>query len=371
MVLLWVEKMSSIEDSFNLASFLTDPICKAHESFRRAYVVDSLHPTDFKVVNWARKFFLMAAVVLFSLIALFTTGPGVALRGWAASWQKDPFTSLCIESQKKILPNSREFTLFSWNICCVGGGYSITDGGVVPWEERIDAIVRQIEEQNGDVNCLYETFDTKSAIYLTQKLKEKGYSYFYSNIGAQAVGVSSGILVASKFEIRNPEFILFPKDTLVGRTKAAAKGIFGFDLVSDGQSFARVFATHLQHSEEPAYPLPAEIEGRKKQMEILIDRVNQIRDRCVIVTGDMNQEEGVWPADFVKGDAFEGKTWLGDAFCAQLEGKRISGPLNLDHTLAVRAKKIVTTLVESGYDPQVYKKEATSDHNGLFSRIAV
>lgn len=361
--------MSIIEDSFYLASYLTDPICKAHESFRRLYVVDALNPTASKIANWSRKFFLMMAVVLFSILALFTTGPGAALRGIAAFWQKNPFTHVYTGAENKILPQNREFTLLSWNICCVAGGYTISDGGVVPWEERIDDIVRQIIEKDADVNCLYETFDTKSAYYLTEKLKEKGYGHFYYNIGPQAIGVSSGIMIASKYEIKDPEFTLFPKETLVGRTKNAAKGIFGFDLVSEGKAFARVFTTHLQHSEEPAFPTPPEIKGRKKQMEILVDKVNQIRDRAIVITGDMNQEDLPWP--FQRNDLFEEKTWGGDAFCAKLEGKRVSGPLNLDHTMAVRVRNMATSMIGTGYDPNVYKREATSDHNGLFSRIAL
>lgn len=363
--------MSIIEDSFYLASYLTDPICKAHEYFRRIYVVDALNPTATKIANWARKFFLMMAVVLFSILALFTTGPGAALRGMASWCQNEPYLFHRGGAENKVLPQNREFSVFSWNICCVAGGYTITDGGVVPWEERIDEIVGQIVKQDADVNCLYETFDTKSAFYLTEKLKENGYGHFYYNIGPKAVGVSSGIMIASKYEIKDPEFVLFPKDTLVGRTKNAAKGVFGFDLVSEGKSFARVFSTHLQHSEEPAFPTIEEIESRRKQMEIIVDKVNQIRDRSIVVTGDMNQEDLPWPAEYQRGDVFEGKTWAGDGFCANLEGKRVSGPLNLDHTLAVRARNIVTTMVGTGYDPAQYKQEATSDHNGLFSRIAI
>src|SRR5690606_8728250 len=112
---------------------------------------------------------------------------------------------------------------------------------------------------------IYETFDTKSAFLLAEKLKEKGYTHFYFNIGPQALGVSSGIFVASKYEIGQPEFTRFPKETLVGRTKAAAKGIFAFDLKSHGKSFARIHATHLQHSEECSHPTQEERSGRERQ----------------------------------------------------------------------------------------------------------
>ena len=67
-------------------------------------------------------------------------------------------------------------------------------------------------------------------------------------------------------------------------------------------------------------------------------------------------------------------SWDGDEFCAKLvRDKKVSGPLNLDHTLIKKgtAKKIETILVETGYDAKQLKKEALSDHKGLLSRITL
>ncbi|HSX10819.1 MAG TPA: endonuclease/exonuclease/phosphatase family protein [Chlamydiales bacterium] len=367
--------MTSIDDCspiFEFASLLTDPICMAHENLRRIEVVDALNPWDCKLVNFVRKIFLWLVVLGYAFLAAFTTLPGIALRGVAAHWQKEPF--ICEKSAfAKQLPKDRTFTLLSWNCCCVAGGYTITDGGVVPWRDRIDAIIDRIAEQGADVNCLYETFDTKSAFLIAEKLKERGYGHIYYDIGPRAIGVSSGILIASKFEIQNPEFTLFPQDTLVGRTKNAAKGVFGFDLVSDGESFARIFSTHLQHSEEPQFPTQEEIEGRKRQMEMISSKVGQVKDRCVIVTGDLNMDDNElssfsWPVHLDQGPPIEGKTWGGDELCARLTGKRISGALNLDHTLG-SAKQLVTVLGETGYDPTRIDPRVLSDHRPLISWV--
>jgi endonuclease/exonuclease/phosphatase family metal-dependent hydrolase len=370
--------MNFIENSFSLASDLTDPVCKAHEYFRRTYTVEALHPTATRVANVVRKFFLVIAALLFSCLALFTTLPGIALRGLAAKLQNTPFLEQHSRSPSKTLPPERIFTLLSWNICCVAGGYTITDGGVVPWKERIDQIVRQIEEKDADVNCIYETMDTKSALYVADRLKAKGYPHIYFNMGSKAIGVSAGILVASKYEVKEAEFIPFPLASLVGRTKNASKGVFGFDLASEGKSFARIFATHLQHSEEPAFPTEEERAGRRMQMEIIVDKVNRVRDKCVVVTGDLNLDDeeylaSPWRSIFQKGDAFSGRTWGGDAFCASLVGKRPSGPLNLDHTMIVQgtARAILTQAVDTGYVAERYTREATSDHRGLYSLITL
>src|SRR5207302_2011714 len=127
--------------------------------------------------------------------------------------------------------------LLSWNICCTGAGFSISDGGVVPWKERIDEIAAKIVQTNADLNCLYETIDVQSAFYLYDKLKGQGYRHFYFNMGPRAIGPASGMFVSSKYQIKNPEFTPFSVDTLVGRTKAISKGVFTFDLHSQGANF--------------------------------------------------------------------------------------------------------------------------------------
>ena len=379
----WFTKLEDLRNevatgAFRTASYLTDPICKSHEFYRRLYVVEELNPTSSKVVNLVRKFFLFAGLLGYAFLATFATLPGIALRFLASHSQKVPFLYSQGESPIKTLSNDRTFSLLSWNICCAIGGYAISDGGVVPWPFRIDDIIDKIVEKDADVNCIYETHDTESAFYICEKLQQKGYAHFYFNIGPMAVGVSSGILVASKYEIKNPEFTLFPQDSLVGRTKYAAKGVFAFDLTSGGNPFATVLTSHLQHSEEPEFPTAEEIEARRKQMNIIVEKAEGVKDRCVVVTGDLNLDDNeyrasTWHTRFQKGDQFAGKTWGGDAFCAHMVGKQISVPLNLDHTMILSGttRSISTTLVETGFDGALFKKEALSDHAGLFSWIAV
>lgn len=366
--------------AFRTAAYLTDPICKAHELYRRIYIVDAQHPTAYRVSNYARKLSLFAAMLTCAAAAIFTTLPGIALRGMTAYLQKEPFIYVKGDGEEKALPSDGTFSLLSWNICCTAAGYSISDGGVYPWTFRIDDICDKIAEKNADVNCLYETFDTHSAFYLCEKLQEKGYSHFYFNIGPKAVGVSSGIFVASKYAIDNPEFTPFPLDSLVGRTKHAAKGLFAFDLQNRGKSFARIHATHLQHSEESQFPTDEELDARRKQMEIIVKKIERVRDKCAVLTGDLNlgDEEytaSSWSSLFQKGDLYHDpdKTWGGEEFYNRIAGKRISAPMNLDHTMVVKgtARGIETSLVKTGYDPTKYRKEALSDHAGLFSKITV
>lgn len=387
MNMLLPEMIQFDEDLYQFASYLTDPICKTREYAYRAEVVEALNPTDSKVANFARKCFCYLAAVFFAFLAVFTTLPGGAIRGMVNTFKAEPFV---VEGgQGKVLGEDRLFSLLSWNICGVPGGYSISDGGVTPIEDRIDRVIREIEKRDADINCFMEVFDAKTCKYLKEELKKHGYTHFYTNIGTKALGTSSGIVVASKYSIENAEFLEFPKETLVGRTKWSSKGVFGFDLVSEGHPFARIFVTHLQHSEIPEYkPREAkpeeteerlrEVEGRRQQMKIIVNKVRQVANRCVVVTGDLNMDDeevnlSDWQNMFIRDQGFVGMTWAGDEFCAKLVGKRISGPLNLDHTLVQRgtAQSVHTSLVRTGYQPAIYSPKALSDHEGVYTEISI
>lgn len=363
--------------AFEVASYLTDPICKSHEFFRRLFVVEALNPTASKIEVWAQQFFLLCGSIVCFLLSPAFALAGIALRGMVSQIESYPFIHYRGEAQEKSLENG-EFSLFSFNACCVGAGYAISDGGVVPWPFRIDEIAKKVRDQDADVTCLYEIFDIQTALILYEKMKDK-YAHFYFNIGPRAVGISSGMFVASKFAIENPQFVAFSKEMLVGRTKNAEKGHFSFDLKTQGQSFATIITTHLQQSEECAYPTDEEKEARRQEMEMVMNKVDQVKDHAIVVTGDLNLDDdeyknSAWRTRLQKGDQFgRQKTWGGDQFCAQMVGKQVSGPLNLDHTMIVAgsAQEIKTTLVEVGYNSAEFKQEALSDHLGLYSLIRV
>ena len=353
---------------FQVAAALTDPICASHSSFKQISIAN----------GWIEKIFLTYKGLSNSLTALVTAPAGILLRAIAIAVQKEPYLYFPGTAPEKGLDGN--FSLLSWNVCFVGGGYSITNGGVVPWSQRIDGVVEAIRMQDADVVCLYETFDTSSAFELYGQLKDR-YAHFYFNIGPKAVGVSSGIFVASKFPIENPQFTPFTEAALVGRTKNAEKGVFSFDLKSGETRFARIHATHMQHSEECDSPTHAEIEARDLEMEIILKQIELQYDHHLItlLAGDWNlddveYENSSWKGHFDRGERhFNGEyTWGGDLFCATLEKKTVSKPLNLDHTALYkqgRPATLSTHLIETGYDDRVYTESALSDHRGLYSTI--
>jgi Metal-dependent hydrolase len=365
---------------FWAASYLTDPACKTHELWRRIDIVDTLHPEAWRVTNFFRKCVLRIEMCLFAALALPTGPLGIGLRGLGIWWLgQEQFLYVVDPTVEKRLPLSRTFSLLSWNICCIGAGYSISDGGVLPWRDRIERIIQQIIDADADVNCIYETFDIASAFWIMNALRKKGYGHFYFNIGPLAVGVPSGMFVASKYPIGNPTFTRFPVDSAVGRIKYSAKGVFTFDLQSQGKSFAHIATTHLQSSEISCKPTDEEVAARKKQMAVVVDKVKAIKDRTVIVTGDLNldtpeYEASDWKHLFEKKDRFKDKTWGGDGFCARLMGITPSPGLNLDHTMVLnngQGSLEETALIETGFDGEILNPSALSDHRGLRSLIRV
>jgi endonuclease/exonuclease/phosphatase family metal-dependent hydrolase len=366
--------------TFKLASHFTEPICKSHEYYRRIYLVDHHNTNSYKLINLFRKIIYLIKIVFHASIACITTIPAVFLRFLAKNLQKHPFLHVKTSSNFKTLDPNKKFTILSWNICCIGGGYSISDGGVMPWKNRIDKIIDKILNLKADVNCLYETFDTKSAFLIYNKLKKHGYNEFYFNIGPAAIGVSSGIFVASKYEIKDPFFLPFSKKTLVGRTKRANKGVFSFSLSSENKNFANIFTTHLQHSEECEHAVDTEIKGREAQMKIITNNVKSIKNRCTIVLGDLNLDDNEYNKSFFKDYYDKGqinsnnkKTWAGDEFCAKMVNKKISTALNLDHTMLVKntAKNLITTYIDTNHSPIKVNKDSLSDHLALFSEVTL
>lgn len=403
------------DSCFRLASFLTDPVCKVDELYARLFVEDSGYAG-------ARAAFLGAQMVGYGALGAVGGPLGLGLRALGCYLQKNPFRFIETGAKPKKLEGNR-FSLLSWNICCVGGGYPITDGGVPSWPSRIDAIARAIIEKNADVVCLYETFDYGSVLTLTErtilaeKLKEQGYTHIYCNIGPRALGVCSGISVFSKFETAEPEFVPFPESTLVGRTKNATKGVFSFSLKDGERTFARIYATHLQHSEKPAHPEKKERVARAAQMKIITDKMNAEKQHgvCSILTGDLNLDDeeynmSSWKDLFNKGkllfDPVLERTWGGDAYCAKLSNcrsvassvmafftnliweipivdtlgsKEASGPLNLDHTAILKGTigTLKTSLLKTHFNHEVYRefdeedRPILSDHQGLYSEITL
>jgi len=372
--------------SLKIASYLTEPVCKVREYFYTFYTLkETCKNTAEKVIKVV---FLTCGIFVFSVLTPFTAPLGIALRGIVASLQSKPYIYLEREKPGKVLPEDRIITLVSHNECYMPGGYSISDGQVTPPSDktRMDANIKKIQQLNPDIVCLYEVPDICDAEYISSQLLD--YPFLIPVAGVRAIGPSSMMYVASKYEIAKDsiEFVPFMKGLEVtGRAQYSEKGFLSFDIKHPGAKapFATIISTHLQHSEVPAQPTDDDKKSRAAEMYKISEQIQRkmAENRAIIFTGDLNQEEAELKTflenhqiTWLKRDSsVQGiPTWGGDAWCAAFEKKPFSGPLVLDYTLiAGKAASISTQILAAGYSGLEFRPTATSDHELLFSTIVI
>lgn len=366
--------------SLKIASYLTEPICKVREYFYTFYILDKTCQTTAQKVM--KKVLLTLGILVCALLTPFTAPAGAAIRGLVAIVESKPFIYLEKARIGKKMPENRQVTLVSHNQCYMPAGFSITDGHVMPpSKERMDANIKQIKTFDPDILCLYEVPDICNADYLSSQLQE--YPFIIPVAGIRAIGPSSMMYVASKYEIVKDsiEFIPFVKGTeITGRAQFSEKGFLSFEIKSQDQDtpFATVISTHLQHSEISNRPEPDDVKARAKQMQKIIEQIRKKLRYNVIFTGDLNQEEaelqfqqniGLLRRDLkIVGQP----TWGGDQWSAMLMGKPASGPLVLDYTLiAGQTQAISTRVIQTGYSGLEFRPNALSDHYFLSSQITI
>ena len=228
--------------------------------------------------------------------------------------------------------------------------------------------------------------DVCDACYLSSQLPD--YPFVISVAGVRAIGPSSMMYIASKYQIVEDsiEFVPFIKGVEVtGRAQFSEKGFLSFDIKNPEENapFATLVSTHLQHSEVPAQPEKEDQASRTLQMKKIAEQIEKKvqQDLNVIFTGDLNQEETEMQSfldryriDWLRRDpTVQGHpTWGGDQWCARLMNKPSSGPLVLDYTfIAGKTKAIFIRIIETGYSGTEFRADAMSDHSLLFSTITV
>lgn len=372
--------------AFQVASKLTNPICAARQWHWETKVVDILHPGAYRISNVARKCLLKLGVFMAGSLACVTTLPGMLIRSVTANTETIPYIYRKGNREEKAIGD--KLKIISANICAVGAGYSITDGGVVPWrQERLDRIVQRLIRHDADVACLYELLDTDAAFYLQSKLKDH-FAHFYFNMGARTIGTTSGIFIASQVPLSNPEFIAFPQDAKDDRAKYSQKGFFHAKVGG-----IELFSTHMQHSEIPAKPTLNERQARAKEIALIMDRVREVNNPNTLIVGDLNydpeliiqrldntvtqENDSPFETEFQESKEPKDpsyKTWKGDAICKRLQGEKgetISQGLNLDRALIAKTATVAmrTAFEFMGFNPEIYDPKADSDHDMLITIV--
>jgi hypothetical protein len=120
---------------------------------------------------------------------------------------------------------------------------------------------------------------------LYQGLK-KTYRHFFLNIGSKGFSHNSGLFIASKYPVSDPQFVPY---RFKGRQKAINKGYFAFDLMSEDHRIARVVTTHLQPGDSNK---DKTIRHHELQMVSVALKNGEIVSDLRILCGDLNIDRG-------------------------------------------------------------------------------
>lgn len=304
---------------------------------------------------------------------------------------KDPFT-FCLGNAATKESNSETFTVLNWNVCFLPGFLSLTYGGMLPWEHRIDKVVDFLKKSEADILCLQEVFDEEAALKLYSYLKDD-YSYFYINIAPENFGLDpniclgSGLFVASKYEICSPNWTKYNDSWL----ENIRRGFFDFQVINAKNS-AHIVTTHL----DPSLSLGSAENFRALQLKQVLEHLEKkkIRNNSgpVIVCGDLNvywgcsePSEGIIKKCFF--DPYNGVSiplstycdftgyWCPEYILNQNRKEFLPKPCILDYALVLKSLPsgayfthhyvAETKILQANYHE--YPEGALSDHHALLT----
>lgn len=360
----------------DLSSKCAEPICWAY-GLLRYRLVTPLDPAKFdncesQIAEIAYRAFialtgLFAALSIVVPVALITLGiASKVLRAIGFALQEEGYTHVCGNAPETIL--QRQAKVMTLNACGVGGGMHYDHGGVIPWQNRLDALVEKIVGEDPDVLVLQEIYDTALAEALIEKLRER-YAHFFVHLGANVMGSVGGCMVISKCAVHSFTNTSFSNNSwTLNRTFAT------LEIKANPQSqvpCARIIGTHLIHNSN---------ESRRTQVREIVESIQSSAPLATVLMGDLNlerenpEEGGILDPHFEHGYTGEEPTctnellrqWdpaLVDSECAFLD--YIS--LYREHSPEVRL--LGTHLVRT-YSPDYNTRTAISDHQALSAILA-
>ncbi len=325
---------------------------------------------------------LLTSPALYTLGALATLGSAgvlaIGLKLAASYLSPSDFFSM-VQGEPKPLQGN-QLCVVSANICAFEAGLNWTCGGMRPWTDRLEGIVAELigsKDQAPHIIALQEVWSQEVALALIEELHKQGYSQFFFNIGIRPHAPGSGLFVASRTKINNPEFTPFE----YGRVFDMKRGFFKGEVVrSLGESITFV-TTHLEPSKDDFNPAEADKTQRAKQL-------NQIRksigDKKAIICGDLNmspKELHELSSEESRPSLFAGDTTqptCAPGFDTMLKGNPLSDEIHLDYILTT-ASLDETSRRTDGIRALYHKKEdsdgaenstldtnhALSDHEGI------
>ncbi|MBS3904739.1 MAG: endonuclease/exonuclease/phosphatase family protein [Simkania sp.] len=181
----------------------------------------------------------------------------------------------------------KQLTILTLNTCFVPGNFPYLYGGVIqPWQKRVLPLAKKILETHADVICLQEVHEEEASLALYEALKNE-YTYFYGAMGPRVLGFSlntlgrpSGLFVASKYPIENPQFTRFAETGF-----PMNYGFFDFTITDGTTALGHIYTTHMQSLNWDQF---AQI--RALQLEQILEKMHEDLDRTIpfFLCGDLN-----------------------------------------------------------------------------------
>lgn len=164
--------------------------------------------------------------------------------------------------------------VMSWNVFLRPG--ILSDGQM----DRVSDIGRYLVYNGGDVIVLQEVFHKRARKRLLQKID--GCYEYHTSVGPKSFfGVSSGVMIFSKYPIIEEKFVSYSKSK--GADGLAKKGVV-LAKIRFGKQDVHIVGTHLQ-----AGASSAEKSVRKSQLTELANAVKLIEDSSIVIfAGDFN-----------------------------------------------------------------------------------
>lgn len=264
----------------------------------------------------------------------------------------------------QIHAQSDTLSILSWNVFLRPA--ILSDGQ----NQRVDNISQFILDKNCDIVVLQEVFHQKSRKSLLKFLKNK-YPHATKMGNTSFFGISSGVVILSKYPIKKSHFKYFKKAT--GSDALAKKAVVKSRVQIDS-FYVDIYGTHMQAGQgEKRRKI------RQKQLDIIEEFINQEDTIVDIIAGDFNIHSTTPSIDSVLIKL--------DTELPKLTGELRKTANFSDHDLMTvsgeekwidyiflrntpRANIIETRIYEAKYDDQEIGVRF-SDHNAVVSKIVL
>lgn len=185
------------------------------------------------------------ALIVFAMLLLLplnlTLAPlGACLRALASQARRD-FTFIQPDTKSFPSHTPQQVRISSFNTALMPE-FIAARNGLRPTMERVYEVAKAIIAHNDDIVCIQEAFHAEAAHILATALRSN-YPYIIYNVANRVFGLNSGLMIASKFPLSNPQFWLHPE--VGGPEYHASKGVLATQVHLSTALKAFLFNTHL------------------------------------------------------------------------------------------------------------------------------